>query len=73
MSSITFYQAVKIAAIEQQTSISKLWAEIPDDGKKQSYNYVYQVLRGQRDCTTIIEWFEKRLNLKATDYNYCAR
>ena len=69
MSSITFYQACRIAAIKEGTDIPKLTKEMNQGELKQRYNYVYQVLNGQRRNNDIVNWFKSRLQIKDTDYN----
>ena len=63
MSSINFYEAVKIACIEKKTSIKLLVEEMHKAGIPGVYNYVYQVLKRQRNNDKIIEWFCKRLEI----------
>jgi len=62
MSRISFYDACKIACIKAQTSLPKLFEEMQkQQGQDCSYNYVYQVLKGQRINETIVSWYSNRL------------
>lgn len=71
MSSISFYDACKIAAIKAGTSLPKLFKEMQEKhGFGGSYNYVYQILKGQRTNADIIQWFSERLKEQLQDLDY---